>query len=197
MGLGYQKLIITPHVMSDHYPNTPTTIQRAEQELRNGLAQNNLNIELEAAAEYLLDDHFKQLLKQRQLLTFADQRVLVEMSFFAATPGLHELFFEMQTQGYKPILAHPERYLYYRTNFDQYYQLKAFGCQFQLNILSLTGYYGRPIRELAWKLLKNNLIDYLGSDMHHAQHASKMAEALSNDKVQKLLQEYPFQNNDL
>ena len=195
--LGFQNLITTPHVMIDLYPNTRDGILKAIEPLQEALIKNGSSVKLEIAAEYLIDDHFKQLIKKEKLLSFADERLLVEMSFFAPTPGLHEALFEIQTKGYKPILAHPERYLYYRTDFEQFHRLKEYGCSFQINTLSLIGYYGKPAKEIAWKLIKQELVDYIGTDLHHAQHAEKLKSALSNEKVQALLKTYPFKNNAL
>lgn len=195
--LGFQRLITTPHVMIDLYPNTRDSILRAAEPLQEALQKQSIPVQLEVAAEYLLDDHFKQLLKTEPLLTFADQRLLVEMSFFAPSPGLHETLFELQTKGYQPVLAHPERYLYYRADFEQYHQLKNYGCRFQINLLSLIGYYGKPVREVAWKLVKQDLVDYVGTDLHHQQHADKLKEAFQTEKVQAFLRQYALKNNDL
>ena len=76
----------------------------------------------------------------------------------------------MQLSGYKPILAHPERYQFYHANFNEYEKLKKAGCLFQLNLLSTVGYYNKNVVEIADKLLNKNMIDFVGSDIHHQNH---------------------------
>ena len=131
------------------------------------------------------------------LLTLPGNWVLIEMSFLSAPQRLEHYLFKMQTNGYRPLLAHPERYLYYRKDFKQYEILKYRGCEFQLNLLSLTGYYGKPIKEIAIRLMKEEHVNYIGTDAHHQQHIDLIVKALSNKNVNRLLSEYPFRNSEL
>ena len=165
--LGYQKLVTTPHIMADIYDNNLETIQSAHTELK------SLKIPqpAHAAAEYFMDNHFDRLLENNvPLLTIKENWVLVEFSFVGAPVNLKEKIFELQIKGYQPILAHPERYLYFLTNKKWYDELKDAGCFFQLNILSLTNYYGKVTSELARYLIKKNYINLLGTDLHHVRH---------------------------
>ena len=167
LNLGYKQLITTPHIMADIYPNDPETIQNAHNELK----ALQLTQPVRAAAEYFIDDYFDRLLIHNvPLLTIKDNWVLVEFSFVGAPVNLKEKLFELQIKGYQPILAHPERYIYFLTNKKWYDELKDIGCFFQLNILSLTNYYGKVTSELARYLIKKNYINLLGTDLHHARH---------------------------
>ena len=116
------------------------------------------------------------------------------MSFISAPPKLEQYLFYLQTKGYRPLLAHPERYLFFRDDFDRYTALKDRGCEFQLNLLSLAGYYGQPTRENAVALLKAGLIDYLGTDLHHTRHAELLTVALEDRSIAKLLNGKVFKN---
>ena len=116
------------------------------------------------------------------------------MSFVSAAPELDNYLFQLQLKGYRPVLAHPERYAYLKGNLKTYERLKDQGCTLQLNILSLLGYYGKPIKEVAWKLLKHKLVDFLGTDLHHQQHANKLQEILTLPRFARLLNEYEFAN---
>ncbi|MDF2187082.1 CpsB/CapC family capsule biosynthesis tyrosine phosphatase [Paraflavitalea sp. CAU 1676] len=174
--LGYRQFITTPHIMWDVHKNNPTIINGAKERLEKAIRQDAIDVPLRAAAEYYLDDHFDGLLSQGiPLLTIKDNWVLVEFSFVAPPRNLKDMLFEMQIKGYKPILAHPERYNYIISQKNLYDELKELGCYFQLNLLSLTGYYGKVTSELANYLIKKKYIDLLGTDLHHERHL----EALS------------------
>lgn len=197
-GLGYKRLITTPHVMSDMYPNTREDILNGLEKLRQALTASDLDIQVDAAAEYYMDEHFEDIIRNEDMLTLPGNRVLVEMSFVSEPPNLFHYIFKMQTKGYKPILAHPERYIFLKKNFNQYQRLKEYGCEFQLNILSLTGYYGKPTQELALKLLKNKMIDYLGTDLHHERHAERLEQVFEDRRVLELISdEEAFLNHTL
>ncbi len=195
--MGYRHLITTPHIMADLYPNTPEIIRGKLAEVQTAIKAAGLNVTLDAAAEYLMDEGFEPLLEKGDLLTLPGNRVLVEMSFISAPPKLEQYLFRLQTKGYRPLLAHPERYLFFREDFKRYAELKERGCEFQLNLLSLTGYYGKPTRENALALLKAGLIDYLGTDLHHDRHAENLRATLEDRNIAKLLRGKSFKNPQL
>ncbi|MBC7777734.1 MAG: hypothetical protein H7246_20035 [Phycisphaerae bacterium] len=192
--LGFRRLFTTPHVMSDFYPNTRDVILRKKDQLQEALDELGMELEFGAAAEYYLDETFAALLKTEPLLTLPGNRVLVEMSFHQPYPDLHRIIFDLQMKGYHPILAHPERYPYFRST-DDYENLKAMGCALQINLLSLTGYYGKPVQSAAKTILGLGLADFLATDLHHARHAENLQQALSHELVVKTLQSSVFQNN--
>lgn len=186
--LGYRKLITTPHVLVDYYPNTPATIGNGCKAVQAELQKQGMTLEFQAAAEYLMDDHFIHLLETDQpLLTLKDQMVLVELSFAVPAINLKEIIFQAQLKGYQPVLAHPERYLYFGANKGWYEQLKDAGCLFQLNLLSIKGYYGKGAQELAQYLIKKRYIDLLGTDLHHQKHLENLHSSRISDTVNKLL----------
>lgn len=194
--LGFRKLITTPHVMSDFYPNTREIILRKKTEVQEALEEMGMEISFDAAAEYYIDETFAALLKKEPLLTLPGNRVLIEMSFQQAYIDLHRVVFDLQMKGYHPIMAHPERYPYLRS-IDDYENLKTMGCQLQLNLLSLTGYYGKPVQQSAKMLLQNDLVDYIASDLHHERHAAQLRQALSHEFLIKALSKHAFLNKTL
>lgn len=176
--LGITKFIVTPHIMNDYYPNTPETINTALNLLKKEISENEklINTEIRFAAEYMMDQSFLDLMKKERLLSLKENMVLVEMSYFQAPINLNEILFTIQTSGYKPILAHPERYSFYHAkDLSKYEELKNRGCLFQLNTLSLISHYGRNIQKIAYHLLENNMIDFIGSDTHRIQHLEKIS----------------------
>lgn len=192
--LGIKNLITTPHVMGEVYPNTPESIHRqvalVKQELQ---TQEITDVKLQAAAEYMLDNQFSGLLKNRELLVLKDAYVLVELSYFSPPLNLKELIFELQLGGYTPVLAHPERYLFWHRNTKMLDELKAVGCKFQLNLLSMTKHYGDAVQKTAAYLLKKKQIDFVGTDVHHLQHI-KMLHQKIDAKLFALLEEAAERN---
>ncbi len=186
--LGYTKLITTPHVMWDMYQNTPEKIIGGLSKVRQAVKEAGLNIEIEAAAEYFLDDYVAGLVKNNEpLLSFEGKKVLVEFSLAHPSLSLRDILFDMQMQGYQPVIAHPERYTYLTYSRDLYNDLKDIGCLFQLNLLSLTTYYGKSVNELAQYLIKKNYYDLVGTDLHNSRHLETLHNPALHTALQKLL----------
>lgn len=185
--LGYKKLITTPHIMWDLYKNNAQSIDAAHDILKKVPEQ--LILPLHTAAEYYLDNHFDQfLLNDTPLLTIKEQWVLVEFSFVTVPVNLKQTLFNLQINGYQPVLAHPERYLYFGDDKKKYDELHEAGCFFQLNLLSLNGYYGKGPQELAEYLIKKKYVDLLGTDLHHDRHLQALQSSWQlNDQVKFLL----------
>ena len=169
--LGYRKLITTPHVNANSYRNTPGTILPGRDQVIEEIRRQGVAVEFAAAAEYLIDDGFTDNLSgPASFLPLKDNLILVELSFVVPALNLKKVLFDVQVKGYQPVLAHPERYLYFAGNKGWYDQLRESGCLFQLNLLSFTGHYGPEVRDLAQYLVKKKYVDFLGTDMHHAGH---------------------------
>jgi tyrosine-protein phosphatase YwqE len=169
--LGFSKIITTPHIITDFYPNTFESVNESHKETNKILLSENQNIPFHVAAEYMMDSNFyKLLLEKKPLLTLKENYVLVEMSYLRPPEQLYEFIFELQIAGYKPVLAHPERYNSYHDKLSEYDKLKNSGCLFQMNLLSSVGYYGSFVAKTADYLLQNNMIDFVGSDIHHQKH---------------------------
>jgi protein-tyrosine phosphatase len=185
--LGYKKIITTPHVNADIFPNTPAIIHAGQIVVTEELRRLGMDIGFHAAAEYLLDERFTQLLAAGEpLLTLKDNLVLVELSFAVPAINLREILFDMQLKGYQPVLAHPERYLYFWPNRKWYDKLRDAGCFFQVNLLSFAGHYGRESRELAEYLVKKQYVDFLGTDLHRAEH---LEELRSSTKIHRVVRD--------
>ena len=169
--LGYRKLITTPHVQWEMYKNTHELINEGARKVRDRLASTEMKLDFRGAAEYYLDDHVDDLLeKDEPLLTISSNMVLVEFSFIRQPMDLRDKLFQLQIKGYQPIIAHPERYLYFGAHKEMYDDLHDMGCIFQLNLLSLCGYYGKKQLELANYLIKKDYVSLLGSDLHNQRH---------------------------
>ena len=187
MEVGYSKFISTPHVIIEVHPNDKESISAAHEKFTGALKQKGINVPVEYAAEYMLNFDFDNLVAENQVLSFGNKQVLIEMSYAVESPNIKEAIFELQTRGYKPILAHPERYPFYFHRMEYYEDIKDSGCDLQVNILSLTGYYGKPIQKMAEKLIEKGWISWVGSDVHHHRHLAALMQLSNDTKVLKWL----------
>lgn len=195
--LGFKKLIATPHIMSDYYRNTPDSIKKALDETLEAFEKNQIPLKLEAAAEYYLDETFESKLNKGSLMTMGKDYLLFELSYINYPNNLAEIIQKLNDKGYKPILAHPERYPYLFGSIENFYKVREFGCYFQLNTISLTGYYGKQVQKAAEELVDHMMVDFIGSDMHHLKHADALRQSLSNPFLKKLFEESALQNEML
>lgn len=175
-GFGVSQFITTPHIIQYVWDNTHDQILSKKETTVEEFEKNKISIPFSAAAEYLMDDQFVRLFQSGELLTLKDNYVLVEMSYINAPIQLYSILFDLQVAGYIPVLAHPERYLFYHNNFREYEKLKRAGCLFQLNLLSVVGYYGAEITKIAEQLLSKGMYNYVGSDVHHDNHIASFEQ---------------------
>jgi len=185
--LGYRKVVTTPHSMADGYKNTPDIILPGLEKLRAEVKRVGLNMEVEAAAEYYLDHELEKKIGDGTVLTFGDKLLLFELPFLSEPNALAQVVFHMQTQGYRPVLAHPERYGFWHNDFAKYESLKDRGVLFQLNMIALAGAYGPQAKQIAERLIDAGHYELVGSDCHHMGHIEAMKNTLTRPYLHKLL----------
>ena len=196
--LGYSKLICTPHIISDLHPNSPDTILPRLAEVQQQIKEHNIPVEIEAAAEYMVDLEFEETIRNDEpLLSFGNNYILIEMSFIAPSPNIESVIFELCIKGLQPIIAHPERYIYYHDSLDKYQRLTDLGCVLQINLLSLSGYYGGNVKKAAEKLLKNKMVQFAGTDMHHDRHMEALLNLSAKKEFYDLLLNADLKNKSL
>ncbi len=195
--LGYKKVITTPHIMSDYYKNTPENILGGMSSVKFALEQAAVPIEMDAASEYYIDFDFERKLNEEKLLTFGNNYLLFEISYMNPPDNLHHIVFKMQTMGYKPILAHPERYNFWHTDFTKYEDFVDKGIFLQMNINSLTGYYSMATKKIAEQMIDKNMISFLGTDCHHVGHIKLINDVVFEPHLQKLMNSGKLMNNTL
>lgn len=188
MELGYKKAITTPHIMSDYYKNTPEIIHAGLDKVREAVAKENIGFELDAAAEYYIDDGFLNKLEAGKLLTFGNNYLLFEISYINCPDNLKDIIFQMQVHGYKPVMAHPERYPFWFAKFDEYQAFRDQGVLLQINANSLSGYYGFEAKKTAEKLIEKEMVDMIGTDMHNLTHAEALKKTAREKSFKKLLE---------
>lgn len=191
--IGFTQFITTPHTTPLVWENTKEGILNQYEKVLGELSLKCSN--LRVASEYLMDDSFLKRLETEKLLTLKDNYVLVEMSYINPPIQLYEIILELNSQGYQPMLAHPERYNFYKNDYASFKKLKQAGCLFQMNLLSATGYYGSGITDVADYLLKENMYDFVGSDVHHKKHLEAFSSKIqlkNVDVLEKLVHKNTF-----
>ena len=196
--LGIRTCIATPHIIGDLYRNTDDTIEHALTTLQQACAAAALPMQITAAAEYMLDDYFMELLQSsKPLRTLHENILLTELPYTSQPVNLQGMLFHIITAGYQPVLAHPERYFYFHHNFEEYNKLKDVGFILQVNLLSLTGYYGKNVARAARYLLNEGLAGLVGTDLHHVRHLHALQDAENRKLFHKYVQDAVMKNNGL
>lgn len=184
--MSFSKIITTPHIITNVWQNDENSIKAKHNDISKIISETISKENFNVAAEYMMDAYFFKRLNFEKLLTIKENYVLVEMSYLNPPIQLYDILFEIQLAGYKPILAHPERYLFYANNFKEFEKLKNSGCYFQLNLLATVDYYGKPVTSIANKLLENNMYDFVGSDIHHENHINSFDRKIKIKNYQNL-----------
>lgn len=179
---GLTEVWFTPHIMED-VPNTTEGLQRRYEEFRSAYKG---GLKLHLSAEYMLDNLFEARLRERDLLTHGGNRVLVETSALTPPYNFWDTIQAILAAGYRPLIAHPERYRYMQP--ADYKRLHELGCLLQLNLPSVAGYYGESAQKRALDLLEKGWYCMAGSDCHRfkvLQH-QYAAKELKDSTIQEL-----------
>ena len=190
---GITRILATPHIVEDRFENTQESIGDALAKLQEQLDGNAPRII--CSAEYRLDENFIKNLRDETLLPLPGNYLLIENSFIQPFWDLKNLIFELQVKGFKPILAHPERYPYYYRNKNIYADIRHTGCLFQINWLSLAGYYGKETRAVAHWLVNSGLVDLAGTDLHNMHHAQVITDYLNSREYRKIMEKLQLKND--
>ncbi len=195
--LGYKKVITTPHIMIDVYRNTPKIIKKGLLLLKETAKFEGIKLEIEAAAEYYLDEGFYDHLHGGEVMTIGNKYLLFETSYVSKPLQLEEMIFEISAAGYIPLMAHPERYRYIQDPIKEYNRFKELGVLFQLDLNSLGGYYGKDAKKKAEILSKNGMIDFLGSDVHHIKQTKFLDDVFMSENYAKVWEKNTILNDTL
>lgn len=177
---GLERIIATPHYTDGVFENSPSTIEPAMAALRQGLEEAGIDIFPDYSAELRIDDYSLSQIETGNVRPIAGDILLVENSFVQEPWGIDNTLFNLRVKGYRLIMAHPERYTYYHGNLSRYETLHNSGVAFQINLLSLAGHYGKRVRAIADMLIDRGLADYLGSDIHRAEHVQAIDRYLGS-----------------
>lgn len=192
--LGFRHLITTPHTLQGVHPNTMETLSTAHALLNGKLPE---DIVLNLSSEYYLDEQFDEQLNTKAVMPMPGNRLLIEFSQISRPLDLEEKIFDLGIKGYQVILAHPERFLFFHRQFDYYRRLKEMGVELQLNAMSLTGHYGKHIKSIADKLVEKDMIDFIGTDIHHVRHLEVLKQVPATKSFDRLVSSGLLKNKHL
>ena len=190
---GVQRVVFTPHIMED-VPNATADLR---QRFDTFLTQYKGGIQLSLAAENMMDHLFEQRLEADDLLPLHDRFILVETSYFNPPYQMEQLLERIRERGYTPVLAHPERYPYLGIHSQEVAKMKEMGIFFQVNVLSLNGFYGEAAKQKGFDYIKAGMVEYLGTDTHNMRYANALIETVENKEVQKMIATHTFLNSEL
>jgi protein-tyrosine phosphatase len=186
---GFRKIITTPHVSTAAYPNTRDRILGQLYHLREVAAEKGIPLELEASAEYHLDYEFTERVQTGEVIPFGEKNyLLVELPFLKPGFDFEAVLFRLLVEGYQPVIAHPERYVWMMGRMNYYSRLIERGMLFQVNINSFNGMYGFPIRMAARRLLDAGMISFIGSDAHYLGQVKALTGLLHNHRFARLVE---------
>lgn len=192
--LGFNKLYTTPHTLQDIHPNTSETLKKGHAQLDGKLPE---GITMDLSSEYYLDEQFQTQLGENNLIPLPGNRLLVEFSQITKPHDLEEVIFDLGIKGYQVVLAHPERYLFFHKQFNYYTRLKEMGIELQINAMSLTEHYGKGIKSIAEKLVEKDMIDFIGTDIHHIRHLEVLKRVPESKFFTRLVESGLLKNQEL
>jgi len=194
---GYRKVITTPHTMFDAYGNTKSSILSGLENLQKKADIYSIDICIEAASEYYLDEGLLPLIKRKEILLISGKYLLFETSYTHRPLQLEEIIFEILAAGYVPLLAHPERYRYIKQPAEEYGALKNLGVEFQVNLNSFNGYYGTQAQKNALFLSQQGMIDFLGSDTHNMHQVENLSLIFKSHDYKEIYRHNTIKNETL
>jgi len=192
--LGFEQLICTPHIYTELYPNTWDLIDNSRSLLQSEMKKANISLKIVAGAEYMIDHDFNL---EKPLCPLDQKHLLIEMSYLNESPSISQTIFDIEIKGYHPVLAHPERYTFYFKDKSRLKRFKEKGCLLQLNLLSVLGYYGKEVKQLAEALLKEKMYDLAGTDLHHDRHLDMLTKSIQSGRLFELIGNYEFKNKEI
>ena len=198
VALGYRGAITTPHIHLESYPaNSAHSLQIPYGHLQQALVAKEVSFTVKLAAEYFFDDQFQGLIQQNELLTFGSRYVLFETSHQNRPLQLDQVIFDLQNRRYKPVFAHPERYLYAWDNPRLLHVLRDKGVLLQVNLNSILGVYNRKVQQTARYLLEKGMVSFLGTDAHQIHHLNMARKTLELAELSELVKRNRLLNETL
>ncbi len=198
--IGITDIILTPHYINFSSYNSPKINNTIIlQDLKIKLKQENIKVNLYLGNEIYIDEELIDLLEKGLISSLNDSKyLLIELPMSGIHESYYDIFLDLINMGYKVILAHPERYMSFQKDFNKIYELKDIGVLFQCNVGSILDDYGKHARKTIIRMLKEHLVSFLATDIHHDKKdytfienaKSKIKKYLTDEEINNL-----FENN--
>ena len=184
--------------MEDYFENNKNQIEVVAKNVVDKLKATK--IELILGNELYFSKNMAHLLKEKKASTIGNSRyVLFEFPINEKPLDIYEYIYLLQENNYIPVLAHPERYMFVQNDPGILYEFVDLGVLLQANYGSIIGIYGKKAKLIVEKMLKNNLVTFLGSDVHRKNSIyplipkaiSKIKKIINKEKFEELVLKNP------
>lgn len=197
---GFTDIILTPHYITNYYETPGSEIKFWIESLQKIINEKNLNVKLHSGMEIYISEELDELVRNGTVITLANSKyILIEFPMNTTMRNVDQILFVLRNMGYKIIIAHPERYKYIQDNIEYAMQLVEEGCMLQSNYGSIVDIYGKEAKKTLKKLLKMDLISFLGTDTHKQgtiysimpQILKKLKKVISEEKLYEITTQNP------
>ena len=194
--LGFAGAVVTPHLYAGVFDNSAPSLRESFASFVTDLGSDLEGFPLHLAGEYFADEHFAHLIEQDDLLflpVVGERWVLLEFPYLQKTPFASVCLSALVARGYRPVIAHVERYRYVAQSPDEWLGLfERFGAILQGDIGSLVGQHGEEVRRFAISLVGRNIVKIWGSDVHNPGQIERhiapgLAHLASVDRLNDML----------
>lgn len=208
--MNFKDIVLTPHYIENsiYIHNNKLKIKKIEK-LKEEIIKNNININIHTGNEVYITNNILKLLKKKEISCLNDSKyILIELPMNNEINNLDTIIFELLSNDIIPIIAHPERYTYIQKNIKIAEYLVNKGALLQINYGSIIGIYGNSAKKTVKKLLKNDLVTLIGTDIHHSNSKiytnmnkirKKIIKIIGTEKADKIMKENPnniiYKNN--
>lgn len=164
---GITDIVLTPHYISDSsYSSSASDNKKIFNKLVKQKDKLGINVNLYLSNEIYINDNIEELVNKKLINPINKKYLLIELPLNGYIQNSKRIIFKLISNGYKVILAHPERYPFLKENKDAIKDFLDMGVLLQGNFMSLFGRYGKHSKKLLKYYLKKNYISFLGSDFH-------------------------------
>ncbi|MEG2281966.1 MAG: CpsB/CapC family capsule biosynthesis tyrosine phosphatase [Rikenellaceae bacterium] len=189
--MGITKIFCTPHIKLSMPDNDPQSLKQKFELFKIEFP----NMEMRLAAEYMLDECFSHMTEDKEILSYDGEHVLVELYRRNTLEEIYDKLFGIVVKGYTPVLAHPERYLSF--SMRDLLTIKDRGVLFQLNMPSLTDYYGEVVGRRSKEFFDADIYDFVATDFHDVSQMYHILSLTTGRKDRKRFEKLIDNNRSL
>ena len=195
--MGVTDTIITPHYINETIYISPKleNLKKIDK-IKEELLKQNINVNLYLGNEVYIDKDISKCVKENKICTLNNtEYILIELPMSGIYPDYLDIFLGLINEGFKVVLAHPERYTAFQKDFNKIYELSEIGVLFQCNLGSILGEYGKEATKVIKRLLKEKLVYMIGTDIHHPKKkydmlkkaTKKYKKYLNDEEIEDIL----------
>ncbi len=183
---GVTDIFLTPHYIAGTNQASPRFENTNRYNyLRAAVRHQRIPVNLYLGNEIYIDRDIEKLIRFGQLKTLGDSNyLLTELPMSGEYADYEGIFLQLIRDGYKVILAHPERYTSFQKDYNRILELNSIGVLFQCNLGSIIDQYGKEARKTLIKMIRDDLVFAFGTDIHHVRDFKEI------DRARDILEKY-------